>query len=153
MDETIIQYIKRKYYVLIGTKTAESIKKTLGSADALESEKLLRVWGCDLLNGQLTPITISSKEIREALAEPVFAIVDAIRATLEKTSPELFADIMDNGIVLTGGSALLQNLGHKLRKELEIPVTLADNPLTTVVEGIGKVLTNAPLLKKVAVAQ
>lgn len=152
MDEKIIQYIKRKYNILIGTKTAEVIKKTLGSASTPESKKKIELRGCDLLSGKLTTITLSGKEIRDALKEPISSVVAAIKATLEKTPPELSADIMDRGITLTGGSALLQNLSHKIKQEVGVPVQLANDPLTTVVRGIGSVLTNPSLLKKVAVS-
>ena len=151
MDESIIQYIKRKYNLLIGLKTAEIIKKTLGSAYPLDSEKVVEVRGRDLAGGVPNMMKISSEEIRDALAETVFAIVDAIRVTLEKTPPELSADIIDRGIILTGGSALLQNLDYKIKEETGLPVALADDPLTTVVLGTGKVLTDLELLKKVSV--
>ncbi len=151
MDEAIIQYIKRKYNLLIGVKTAEIIKKTLGSAYPLESEKVVEVRGRDLAGGVPSVMKISSEEIRDALAETVFAIVDAIRVTLEKTPPELSADIMDRGIILTGGGALLQNLDYKIKEETGLPVALADDPLTTVAMGAGKLLTDLNLLAKVAI--
>jgi rod shape-determining protein MreB len=152
MDEAIIQYIKRKYYLLIGLKTAELIKKTLGSAYPLDPEKVVEVRGRDLIHGVPVEIEISSEEIRDVLAETVVTIVDAIRVTLEKIPPELSADILDHGIILTGGSALLQNLDSKIKEEMGLPVALADDPLTTVAVGIGKVLTDVKLLKKVAVS-
>ncbi|MBD3307657.1 MreB/Mrl family cell shape determining protein [candidate division KSB3 bacterium] len=151
MDEAIIQYIKRKYNLLIGLKTAELIKKTLGSAYPLDSEKVVEVRGRDLAGGVPNVMKISSEEIRDALAETVFAIVDAIRVTLEKTPPELSADIIDRGIILTGGSALLQNLDYKIKEETGLPVALADDPLTTVAVGTGKLLIEPELLRKVAV--
>ncbi len=151
MDEAILRYIKRKYNVLIGVKTAEMIKKTIGSAYPLDSEKVVEVRGRDLARGVPIKVKISSEEIRDALAETLFAIVEAIRITLEKTPPELSADIINRGIILTGGSALLQSLDNKLREEFGLPVTLADNPLTTVALGVGKVLANTELLEQVAV--
>jgi rod shape-determining protein MreB len=151
MDEAIIQYIKRKYNLLVGVKTAEIIKKTLGSAYPLDSEKVVEVRGRDLAGGVPNVMKISSEEIRDALAETVFSIIDAIRVTLEKTPPELSADIIDRGIILTGGGALLKNLDYKIKEETGLPVALADDPLTTVALGTGKVLTDKELLKKVAI--
>lgn len=151
MDEAIIQYVKRKYNLLIGMKTAEIIKKTIGSAYPLESEKIVEVRGRDLAGGVPSVMKISSEEIRDALAETVFSIVDAIRVTLEKTPPELSADIIDRGIILTGGSSLLKNLDYKIKEETGLPVALADDPLTTVALGVGKLLTDSDLLRKVAV--
>ena len=151
MDEAIIQYIKRKYNLLIGSKTAEIIKKTLGSAYPLDSEKVVEVRGRDLAGGVPNVMKISSEEIRDALAETVFAIVDAIRVTLEKTPPELSADIIDRGIILTGGGALLKNLDYKIKEETGLPVALADDPLTTVALGTGKLLSEHDLMKKVVV--
>ncbi len=152
MDEAIIQYIKRKYNLLIGLKTAEMIKKTLGSASPLDSEKLVEVRGRDLAGGVPNMMKISSEEIRDAVAETVFAIVEAIRVTLEKIPPELSADIIDRGIILTGGGALLQNLDYKIKEDTGLPVALADDPLTTVALGTGKVMLEPNLLKKVAVS-
>lgn len=152
MDEAIIEYIKQKYNVLIGLRTAEKIKKTLGSACPLHNEKMLEVRGRDLVSGVPGMIKISSEEIRDALAETVFAIVNAIKRTLESTPPELSTDILDRGILLTGGSALLQSLDNKLKQEFGLPVTLVDDPLTTVAKGVGKVLTDSKLLKQVAVS-
>jgi rod shape-determining protein MreB len=151
MDEAIIQYVKRKYNLLIGVKTAEIIKKTMGSAYPLETEKIVEVRGRDLAGGVPSVMKISSEEIRDALAETVFSIVDAIRVTLERTPPELSADIIDRGIILTGGSSLLKNLDYKIKEETGLPVALADDPLTTVALGTGKLLTEVDLLKKVAV--
>lgn len=152
MDEAIIQYIKRKYNLLIGVKTAEIIKKTLGSAYPLDSEKVVEVRGRDLAGGVPNVMKISSEEVRDALSETVFSIIDAIRVTLEKTPPELSADIIDRGIILTGGGSLLKNLDYKIKEETGLPVALADDPLTTVALGTGKVLTDKDLLKKVAIS-
>jgi rod shape-determining protein MreB len=151
MDEAIIQYIRRKYNLLIGEKTAEIIKKTLGSAYPLETEKVVEVRGRDLTGGVPSIMKISSEEIRDALAETVFAIIDAIRTTLERTPPELSADILDRGIIITGGGALLKNLDYKIKEETGLPVALADDPLTTVALGAGKIMSDDSLLKKMAV--
>jgi len=151
MDEAIIQYIKRKYNLLIGEKTAEIIKKTLGSACPLDTEKVVEVRGRDLAGGVPSVMKISSEEIRDALAETVFSIVDAIRVTLEHTPPELSADIIDRGIILTGGGSLLQNLDYKIKEETGLPVSLADDPLLTVALGTGKIMMEKSLLRTVAI--
>ena len=151
MDEAIIQYIKRKYNLLIGEKTAEIIKKTLGSAFPLDTEKVVEVRGRDLAGGIPNVMKISSEEIRDALAETVFSIVDAIRVTLEHTPPELSADIIDRGIILTGGGSLLQNLDYKIKEETGLPVALTDDPLLTVALGAGKIMTEGDLLRIVAI--
>ena len=152
MDEAIIQYIKRKYNLLIGVKTAEIIKKTLGSAYPLDSEKVVEVRGRDLAGGVPNVMKISSEEVRDALAETVFAIVEAIRVTLERTPPELSADIIDRGIILTGGGSLLKNLDYKIKEETGLPVALADDPLTTVAMGTGKAMMDSELLQKLAIS-
>jgi rod shape-determining protein MreB len=151
MDEAIIQYIKRKYNLLIGEKTAEIIKKTLGSAYPLDTEKVVEVRGRDLAGGIPNVMKISSEEIRDALAETVFSIVDAIRVTLEQTPPELSADIIDRGIILTGGGSLLQNLDYKIKEETGLPVALTDDPLLTVALGAGKIMIEKNLLRIVAI--
>jgi len=151
MDEAIIQYIKRKYNLLIGEKTAEIIKKTIGSAYPLDTEKVVEVRGRDLAGGVPNVMKISSEEIRDALAETVFSIVDAIRVTLEHTPPELSADIIDRGIILTGGGSLLQNLDYKVKEETGLPVALTDDPLLTVALGAGKIMSEKALLKAVAI--
>jgi rod shape-determining protein MreB len=151
MDEAIIQYIKRKYNLLIGEKTAEIIKKTLGSAYPLDTEKVVEVRGRDLAGGIPNVMKISSEEIRDALAETVFSIVDAIRVTLEQTPPELSADIIDRGIILTGGGSLLQNLDYKIKEETGLPVALTDDPLLTVALGAGKIMLEKHLLRIVAI--
>jgi rod shape-determining protein MreB len=151
MDEAIIQYIKRKYNLLIGEKTAEIIKKTLGSAYPLDTEKVVEVRGRDLAGGVPNVMKISSEEIRDALAETVFSIVDAIRVTLEHTPPELSADIIDRGIILTGGGSLLQNLDYKIKEETGLPVALTDDPLLTVALGAGKIMSESSLLQTVAI--
>ena len=150
MDEAIIQYIKRKYNLLIGERTAEEVKMRLGSAFPLDEELTLEIKGRDLVEGVPKTIIVSDEEIREALAETVATIIEAVRAALEQTPPELSADIVDRGIVLTGGGALLKNLDKRLREETGLPVSIADDPLTSVVMGTGKMLTDFDLLRRVA---
>jgi rod shape-determining protein MreB and related proteins len=151
MDEAIIQYIKRKHNLLIGERTAEEIKIRSGSAYPLDEEISMEIKGRDLVDGIPKTIAISDAEIREALAETVNAIVDAARVALEQTPPELSADIVDRGIVLTGGGALLRNLDKKLREETGLPVSMADDPLSSVVLGTGRMLTDFNLLRKVSI--
>jgi rod shape-determining protein MreB and related proteins len=151
MDEAIIQYIKRKYNLLIGEKTSEIIKKTLGSAYPLDTEKVVEVRGRDLAGGVPSVMKVSSEEIRDSLAETVFSIVEAIRVTLEHTPPELAADIIDRGIILTGGGSLLQNLDYKIKEETGLPVSSADDPLLTVALGTGKIMCEPRLLKTVMI--
>lgn len=136
-DSAIIAYIKKKYNLLIGERTAEDIKIKIGSAHPYEGEGIMEVKGRNLLDGLPKNITVSSEEIREALADPVNQILDAIRATLEKTPPELAADIIDHGIMLTGGGALLRGLDVLISKETKMPVHIAENPLDCVVDGTG----------------
>jgi len=150
MDEAIIQYIKRKYNLLIGERTAEEIKMRIGSAYPLDEELTMEIKGRDLVDGIPKTITISDEEIREALAETVSTIIDAVRVALEQTPPELSADIVDKGIVLTGGGALLKNLDRRLREETGLPVSMADDPLSSVVLGTGRMLTDFNLLRKVS---
>jgi rod shape-determining protein MreB len=150
MDEAIIQYIKRKYNLLIGERTAEEVKIKLGSAFPLDEEIPLEIKGRDLVEGVPKTIVVSDEEIREALAETVATIIESVRAALEQTPPELSADIVDRGIVLTGGGALLKNLDKRLREETGLPVSIADDPLTSVVMGTGKMLTDFDLLRRVA---
>ena len=147
MDEAIIQYIKRSYNLLIGERTAEMLKMEIGSALKLERDEKMEIRGRDLVTGLPKTITISSAEITEALADPVGAIVDVVKATLEKCPPELAADIMDRGIVLTGGGALLRNLDKLLAKETGMPVHVAENALDCVAIGTGRALENLHLLK------
>ena len=150
MDEAVIQYIKRKYNLLIGERTAEEIKIKIGSAFPLDEELTMEIKGRDLVEGVPKTISVSDEEIREALAEPVAAIIEASREALEQTPPELSADIVDRGIVLTGGGALLKNLDKRLREETGLPVSIADDPLTSVVMGTGRVLSDFNLLRKVS---
>jgi rod shape-determining protein MreB len=151
MDEATIQYIKRKYNLLIGERTAETIKIEIGSAFPLDEEMTMEIKGRDLVEGVPKTITISDEEIREALSEPVATIIEAVRVALEQTPPELSADIVDRGIVLTGGGALLKNLDKRLREETGLPVSIADDPLTSVVMGTGRALSDFSLLRKVAI--
>jgi rod shape-determining protein MreB len=150
MDEAIIQYIKRKYNLLIGERTAEEIKMKIGSAFPLDEELSMEIKGRDLVDGIPKTITITDEEIREALAETVSTIIDAVRVALEQTPPELSADIVDKGIVLTGGGSMLKNLDRRLREETGLPVSMADDPLSSVVLGTGRMLTDFNLLRKVS---
>jgi len=150
MDEAITQYIKRKYNLLIGERTAENIKIKIGSAAPLEDLETMEIKGRDLVAGVPQTIEINSDEIREAMTEPLNAILEAVRISLERTPPELAADIVDKGIVLTGGGAIMRNLDLLLREETGLPITIIDDPLTCVVRGSGKVLDELTLLKDVA---
>src|ERR1044072_5101380 len=140
MDEAIINHIKREYKLLIGQQTAEEIKLEVGSAHAMKEEVRAEVGGRDMLPGLPKPVILSSEEVRHALEEPVNQIIDAIKSTLDKTPPELAADIMDRGIVLAGGGALLPGLDERLRHETHMPVPLAESPLTCVAVGSGRSL-------------
>ena len=151
MDEAIIQHIQRKYNLLIGERTAELIKISLGSAYPGHELQTMQIRGRDLVAGVPKAIEITDEEIREALLEPVSQVVDSIRIALERTPPELASDIVDNGVVLAGGGALLRNLDVLLREETGLPVTLTEDPLTAVVMGAGKVLDELSLLHDVAV--
>lgn len=150
MDDAIIQYIKRKYNLLIGERTAEQIKVTIGSAfkDLEFDKKTMEVKGRDLVVGVPRTVVVNSEEIREALSEPIGAIVDAVKSALEKTPPELAADIVDKGVVLTGGGALLKNLDELLKEETGLPTMLSEDPLTAVVLGSGKALDQINSLLK-----
>ena len=149
MDEAITQFIKRKYNLLIGERTAEAIKIELGSAFPLDEELSFEVRGRNLIEGIPKTITITDEEIREALADSVSTIINAVRVALERTPPELSADIVERGIVLTGGGALLKNLDKRLSIETGLPVSLAEDPLASVVLGTGKMLSDFDLLKRV----
>jgi rod shape-determining protein MreB len=150
MDEAVIQYIKKKYNLLIGERTAEQIKLELGSAYPLEEPLTMEIKGRDLIEGIPKTLTITDAEIREALAEPISIIVNAVRVALERTPPELSADIVDRGIVLTGGGSLLKNLDKLLREETSLPVSVAEDPLSSVVLGTGKMLSDFDLLRKIS---
>jgi rod shape-determining protein MreB len=149
MDEAIIHHVKRKYNLLIGERTAELIKITIGSAYPGNEIQTMEIKGRDLVAGVPKTIEITDEEIREALIEPVRQVVESVRIALERTPPELASDIVDKGIVLAGGGALLRNLDVMLREETGLPVTLADDPLTAVVMGAGKVLDELSLLRAV----
>ncbi len=151
MDEAIIQYIKRKYNLLIGERTAEAVKIQIGSAFPLEEELTMEIKGRDLIEGIPKTLVISDEEIRESLGETVSVIIDATRTALEQTPPELSADIVDKGIVLTGGGSLLKNLDKRLREETGLPVSMADDPLASVVLGTGRLLTDFDLLRKISI--
>jgi len=151
MDEAIVQHIKRKYNLLIGERTAEDIKKQIGSAYPLDEVLTVEVKGRDLVAGVPKTLTINSDEVRDALAEPVNAIVEAVRIVLERTPPELSADIVDKGIVLSGGGSQLKNLDVLLREETGLPVMLSENPQLAVVLGTGKALDEMQLLREVAI--
>lgn len=151
MDEAIVQHIKRKYNLLIGERTAEDIKKQIGSAYPMEEVLTVEVKGRDLVAGVPKTLTINSDEIRDALAEPVNAIVEAVRVVLERTPPELSADIVDRGIVLSGGGSQLKNLDVLLREETGLPVMVSENPQLAVVLGTGKALDELKLLKEVTI--
>lgn len=149
LDEAIIQYVKRKYNLLIGERTAELIKMGIGTAYPTEEAMTMEIKGRDLVAGVPRTLTVTSDEIREALAEPVNGIVEAVKMTLERTPPELAGDIADRGIVLAGGGALLKNLDTLLREETGLPVFLAEDPLSAVVMGAGKALESLDILKQV----
>jgi len=151
MDEAIISYIKRKYNLLIGERTAEQIKIELGNAWPSDETRTMEVKGRDLVEGIPKTLTINDEEIREALAETVNTIVDAVRTALERTPPELSADIIDKGILLAGGGSLLRNLDQRLREETGIPVAHCDDPVSAVVRGTGQMLTDISLLKKISI--
>jgi rod shape-determining protein MreB len=151
MDDAIIQYLKRKYNLLIGERTAERVKMEVGSACQLKEQIKVEIKGRDLVAGIPRTLVTSDEEIREALAETVATIVDATRQALERTPPELAADIIDKGIVLSGGGSLLRGLDQRLRQETGLPVVLAEDPLSSVVLGTGRVLENIDLLRKVAI--
>ena len=152
MDEAIVQYIRKHYNLLVGERRAEEIKMKLGSAYPMGGERrTMEVKGRDLIDGIPKTIVITNEEIREALREPVMTIVETVRTCLERTPPELAADIVDKGIVITGGGALLRGLDHLLRQETNLPVTAGEDPLSCVALGTGKVLDELDLLKKVAI--
>jgi rod shape-determining protein MreB len=150
MDDAIVSFVKRKYNLLIGERTAEEIKKRIGNAHAPTEVESMEIKGRDLVAGVPKTISVNSDEIREALSETVVAIVEAVRSVLERTPPELAADIVDRGIVLTGGGALLRNLDILLREETGLPVIVCESPECAVVRGTGKALDELDLLREVA---
>ena len=151
MDDAILQHIKRKYNLLIGLATAEIIKITIGNAYPTDQVETIEVKGRDLVTGIPKILTIDSDEVRKAISEQVEAIVETVRIALEQTPPELAADIVDTGIVLTGGGSLLKNLDVLLREETKLPITITEDPLSAVVLGSGKALDDMALLKEVAI--
>lgn len=148
-DTAIISYIKKKYNLLIGERTAENVKIAIGSAFPMEQETDMEIKGRNLLNGLPENINVTSAEIREALAEPLSNVVEAIKVTLEKTPPELAADIIDQGITLAGGGALIRGLDKLINKETGMPVNVAETPLDCVADGTGKVLEDIEKLREV----
>lgn len=151
MDEAITEYLKKTYNLMVGERTAEDIKIKIGSAYPLEEELTMEVRGRDLVAGLPKMVTISSEEVREALADPISQIVESVRITLERTPPELSADLIERGIVMAGGGSLLKGLDKLLQEETGLPVHVADDPLTAVALGTGKVLTEIHYLKRVTV--
>ncbi|MGN6593420.1 MAG: rod shape-determining protein [Terriglobales bacterium] len=153
MDDAITNFLKRKYNLLVGERTAEQVKMTIGSAYPLDSPETMEIKGRNLIEGVPKTMVIEDGEVREALSESVGTIVNAIRVALERTPPELSADISDRGIVLTGGGALLKNLDKRIREETGLPVSIADDPLASVVLGTGKMLSDFKLLRKISIDQ
>ncbi len=151
MDEAIIQHLRKTYNLLIGERMAEEIKIKVGSAYPLEEEMTMEVRGRDLVAGLPKTVTISSEEVRESLAEPIAAILEAVRMTLERTPPELSADLIERGMVLAGGGGLLRGLDKLLSEQTGLPVHIADDPITAVALGTGIVLSEIKYLKKVTV--
>ena len=151
MDEAIIQYSRKAYNLLIGERTSEDIKIKIGSAYPQKDEQSIEVRGRDLVSGLPRTVRMTSNEIREAMAEPIAAIVEAVKMTLERTPPELAADIVDRGIVMAGGGSLLRGLDRLLGEETGMPVTLTEDPLSSVVLGTGRALEEIETLKKVLI--
>jgi rod shape-determining protein MreB len=153
IDQAIISYVKKEYSLMLGERTAEEIKMSIGSAFPLPEEPSAEIRGRDLVSGLPKTIVVSAEEIRRAIEEPVSDIIDAIKVTLDKCPPELAGDVMDRGIVLTGGGALLRNLDERLRHETGMPVLVADNPLHSVALGSGKCVEDFEALQQVLVAE
>ncbi len=151
LDDSIISYIKKEYSLMLGERTAEEIKMAIGSAFPLPDEPHAEIRGRDLVSGLPKTIIVSADEVRRAIEEPVNAIIDAVKNTLDKTPPELAADIMDKGIVLTGGGGMLKGLDERLKHETGMPIHITDNPLDSVAIGSGKCLEEFEALKKVLV--
>lgn len=152
LDQAVIEFIKKTYNLMIGERTAEEVKIKIGSAYPLEKEMKMEVRGRDLISGLPKMINVTSEEVREALAEPVQQIVETARITLERTPPELAADLIERGIMLAGGGALLRGLDKRLSKETGLPVHIAEDPLTAVALGTGKILNELKYLKRVVVS-
>ena len=151
MDDAIMHYLKRKYNLLIGERTAEQIKIEIGSAHPLDEPLTMEVKGRDLVEGVPKTLTLTDEEVREALSEVVAAIVETVRVALERTPPELSADIMDKGIIITGGGSLLRNLDRRLSEETGLPISNAEDPLASVALGTGAMLTDMDLLRKISI--
>ena len=151
LDEAVIAHLKKTYNLMIGERTAEEVKIKIGSAYPLEEEMTMEVRGRDILAGLPKTITVSSEEIREALSEAIASILEAIRITLERTPPELSADLISRGLVLAGGGALLRGLDKLISEETGLPVHIADDPLTAVALGTGRYLSDINLLKRLSV--
>ena len=151
MDDAIIQYMKRKHNLLVGERTAEAIKIEVGSASPLDTPLSMEIKGRNLIEGIPRTITITDEEVREALADCIAIIINAVKMALERTPPELSADIMDRGIVMTGGGAMLKNLDRRISDETGLPVFVAEDPLTSVVMGTGKLLTDFEMLRRIYV--
>ncbi len=151
MDDAVMQFMKRKYNLLIGERTAEAIKMEVGSAYPLDKPIKMEIKGRNLIEGVPRTIEVGDAEIREALSECIAMIVNGIRVALERTPPELSADISDRGIVLTGGGALIKNLDERIRQETGLPVSIAEDPLASVVLGTGKMLSDFKLLRKISI--
>jgi len=150
MDEAVINYLKKKYNLLIGERTAERVKMEIGSAHKLEKPLTMEIKGRNLIEGVPRTVTVDDTEIREALSDCVDTILNAIRVALERTPPELSADISDRGIVLSGGGALLRNLDVRIREETGLPVSIAEDPLASVVLGTGRMLSDFNLLRRIS---
>lgn len=150
LDDSIISYLRREYNLMIGERTAEDIKMRIGSAYPLAKELTMEVKGRDLVAGLPKTVTISSEEIREAISEPLNTIVNAVRVTLERCPPELSADLVDRGIVLAGGGALLKGLDKLFKEQTGLPVHIAEDPLSAVAEGTGKALSELSILERVS---
>ncbi len=150
MDEAIINYVKRKYNMLVGERTAEQVKMTIGTASPESKTTTMEIKGRDLVAGIPKVVVTTSEEIQEALLEPIHAIVECVHLTLEKTPPELAADIVDRGIMLVGGGSLLRDLDHLLRQETKLPILRSEDPFTAVVHGAGRALDDISLLREVA---
>ncbi|MCD4693180.1 MAG: rod shape-determining protein, partial [Calditrichales bacterium] len=153
MNQALIQYFKKNFNLLIGEKSAEDLKCNIGSAAPLEEEINTEVKGRDLIDGIPKTVEISSAQIREALNDPIMTIIDAIKLSLERTPPELASDILDRGIILTGGGALLKNFDLRIREETSMAIHVAEDPLTCVARGCGNILDEPERYEKVLLKQ
>jgi rod shape-determining protein MreB len=152
LDDSIIQFIKKEYSLLLGERTAEALKLAIGSVFPMPDELMAEIKGRDLVSGLPKTIQVTAEEVRKAIEEPVFGIIDSIKTTLDRTPPELAADVMDKGIILTGGGALLRGLDERLKHETGMPVHIADSPLSSVAIGSGKCLEEFEVLQRVLVS-